>query len=392
MARRQERSPLVRKTAAVIMVGGLVAVVVGAGAQFLGWFADTQSVTLNTPRAGLVMSPDAKVKLRGVQVGRVATIRQADGHAVLDLDIDSDKMSQIPANVTADIKSNTVFGAKAVNLVIPETGPQGHLYAGQVIAADRVVVELNTVFQQLVNVLADLQPDKLNAVMGAVDTALSGQGKQIGASLDQLSGLLAKTNPHLPELNEAIEQAAGATNVYADAMPDLMRTIDNATFLGNTLLDNSANLDALLINATGMANTINGVLSPPKQTLINTLSNLNPVARLLGYQSPGLTCFLTASAQAADLAKPMLGGKNNNLLLYAGLQPGTDPYTYPQSLPIVGADGPPTCDGALSHPTTDVNSGFYVTDNAPVPYQPRTTAKASREKLFQVLFGEPARG
>ena len=33
MARRQERSPLVRKTAAVIMVGGLVAVVVGAGAQ-----------------------------------------------------------------------------------------------------------------------------------------------------------------------------------------------------------------------------------------------------------------------------------------------------------------------------------------------------------------------
>ena len=46
MARRQERSPLVRKTAAVIMVGGLVAVVVGAGAQFLGWFADTQSVTL----------------------------------------------------------------------------------------------------------------------------------------------------------------------------------------------------------------------------------------------------------------------------------------------------------------------------------------------------------
>ncbi|MBR7539416.1 MCE family protein, partial [Mycobacterium tuberculosis] len=89
--------------------------------------------------------------------------------------------------------------------------------------------------------------DKLNAVMGAVDTALSGQGKQIGASLDQLSGLLAKTNPHLNELNEAITQAAGATTVYADAMPDLMRTIDNATFLGNTLLDNSANLDALLI-------------------------------------------------------------------------------------------------------------------------------------------------
>lgn len=84
--------------------------------------------------------------------------------------------------------------------------------------------------------------------------------------------------------------------------------------------------------------------------------------------------------------------KEQHPLLYAGLQPGTDPYTYPQSSPIVGADGPPTCEGALSNPTTDVNTGFYVIDNAPVPYQPRTTPKASREKLFQVLFGEPARG
>ncbi|MDL9945229.1 MCE family protein [Gordonia sp. ABSL11-1] len=392
MARRQERSRAVRRTAAVVMVGSLVVIVAAASGQFLGWFSSTQTVTLEAPRAGLVMSPDAEVRLRGVPVGRVESIEQQNDQAVLTLHIDSDQMSQIPGNVTADIKSNTVFGAKTVNFVVPESGASGQLAPDQVIEADHVVVELNTVYQQLVNVLAEIQPEKLNSVVGAVNTALAGNGERIGSALDQLSGILEQTNPHLPELNQLLRQAATTTDVYADAMPDLMRTVDNATFIGNNLVDNTANLDALLINATGMANTINGVLAPSKSTLISTLTNLDPVSQLLGYNSPGIKCFLTTSAKAADLAKPYFGGRNGNLLLYAGLLPGKEPYRYPQNLPRVGAAGPPTCAGGLSDPTTTQHSKFYVTNNAPVPYQPRTTPKANREKLFQLLFGEPPRG
>ncbi|MEE4025216.1 MCE family protein [Gordonia sp. PKS22-38] len=392
MARRQERSRATRRIAAVIMVGGLVAIISAASGQFLGWFASTETVTLEAPRAGLVMSPDAKVRLRGVPVGRVESIDEGGGQAVLTLSIDSDQMSQIPGNVTADIKSNTVFGAKAVNFVVPESGPSGQLRPDQTITADHVVVELNTVFQQLVYVLAEIQPEKLNSVVGAVNTALAGNGERIGAGLEQLSNLLEETNEYLPELNELIRQTATSTNVYADAMPDLMRSVDNLTYLGNTLVDNSANLDALLINATGMANTINGELAPSKQTLISALSNLDPVSQLLGYQSPGIKCFLTTSAVSADLAKPYFGGKNGNLLLYAGVLPGKEPYRYPENLPRVDAAGPPTCAGGLSDPTTKVHSDFYVADNAPVPYQPRTQPKANRQKLFQLLFGEPERG
>ena len=68
MASRQGRSNWVRKLAAVIMVGGLIAIIAAASGSFLGWFASTERVTLQAPRAGLVMSPDAKVRLRGVQV------------------------------------------------------------------------------------------------------------------------------------------------------------------------------------------------------------------------------------------------------------------------------------------------------------------------------------
>ncbi len=392
MARRQERSKAVRRSAAVIMVAALVAVIAAAAGQFLGWFASTEQVTLVAPRAGLVMTTDAKVRLRGVEVGRVGSITEQDGQAVLTLDIASDQISHIPGNVGADIKSNTIFGAKTVNFVVPTSGPEGTLQPGQTIDGARVEVELNTVFQQLVNVLAELQPEKLNATVGAIDTALEGNGAAIGASLAQLDALLGTTNKYLPALNRLLREAATTTDIYADAMPDLMRTVDNFTYLGDSLVDNAANLDALLIDATGMANTINGILEPSKATLISTLTNLDPVSQLLGYQAPGIKCFLDTAAVGAQLAEPYFGGRNGMLMLYAGLLPGKEPYHYPQSLPRVGAAGPPTCAGGLSDPTTKQHSDFYVTDNAPVPYQPRTTPKVNREKLFQLLFTEPPRG
>ncbi|WP_420041999.1 MCE family protein [Gordonia sp. MP11Mi] len=374
------------------MVGSLVVIVGLAAGQFLGWFQNTKSVTLFAPRAGLVMNPDAKVKLRGVTVGRVADIRDIGDQAELKLNMDAGQLSSIPANVRADIKANTVFGAKAINLVVPADGPRGTLTAGTEIKADHVVVELNTVYQQLVGLLAKTEPDKMNVVLGAVDDALSGRGKQIGNALVQLNEVLGKTNQNLPELNRLFEEAAGMTNVYADVMPDLMRTVDNATVVGNNLVENSSNLDSLLINVTGMARSGNGVLSKSKKDLMSTLSDLNPVTKLLGYQAPGLRCFITAASDAADVAVPFLGGRNGMLLLDAGLTPGQDPYRYPQDLPEVGGDGPPTCQGGLSDITSKEKVPFYVIDNAEQPYQPRTTPKVQSAKLFNLLFGGTPRG
>lgn len=386
------RSDRVRKVAAVILIGSLAAIVALAAGQFLGWFSSTQKVTLVAPRAGLVMNPAAKVKLRGVEVGRVVSVENDGDHARLTLDMASDQLHFVPANVRADIKSNTVFGAKAVNLVIPESGGQGQLRGGDTISAEHVVVELNTVYQQLVNVLAELEPDKLNVTTGAIAGALSGNGERLGVALDQLTDILGKTNKHLPELNSLLTQAAGATNVYADAAPDLMRTVDNATVLGNLLVDNTANLDALLINVTGMANTANGVLTASKKDLMSTLTDLNPVTALLGRQAPGLRCFIVAASNASDVAAPLLGGRNGMLLLDAGLIPGQDPYRWPEDLPLVRGDGPPTCEAGLGDINSPQHVNFYVSDNAPQPYQPRTTPKVQPFKLFNLLFGGPARG
>ncbi|MDT7736710.1 MAG: phospholipid/cholesterol/gamma-HCH transport system substrate-binding protein, partial [Mycobacterium sp.] len=110
----------IRALTGLVTVAVLVAIVAVAVGLFQGSFSETTPVTVLSPRAGLVMNPDAKVKMHGVQVGKVASIEsRPNGQAVLHLAMYPSEMHLIPANVLVDLTSPTVFGAKFVELVPP---------------------------------------------------------------------------------------------------------------------------------------------------------------------------------------------------------------------------------------------------------------------------------
>lgn len=109
----------------------LVGIVFFSVAMFRGGFGRTVPVTVVSARAGLVMNPEAKVKMRGVQVGQVESIEIGrDGGAVLHLAMDPSQLKDIPSNVTVDITSSTVFGAKFVELAAPPNPSKTPLAGG----------------------------------------------------------------------------------------------------------------------------------------------------------------------------------------------------------------------------------------------------------------------
>ena len=120
---------------------------------FTGSLKKFVPVTLTSDRSGLVMETNAKVKLRGVQVGRVASITGGSEPVQLKLEIDRDQIEHIPANVGAQIRATTVFGAKFVDLVYPSDPSPQRLQSGQVLRSSNVATEVNTVFEYLVGVL-----------------------------------------------------------------------------------------------------------------------------------------------------------------------------------------------------------------------------------------------
>ena len=86
----------VRIWTGAVAVAVAIAVIAGAVVMFRGGVAPTASVTVLSPRAGLVMNPEAKVKLHGAQVGKVVAIDALpDGQAAIRLAMDPDYLSLI---------------------------------------------------------------------------------------------------------------------------------------------------------------------------------------------------------------------------------------------------------------------------------------------------------
>lgn len=307
---------------------------------FRGDLTDTVPVTVISQRAGLVMNADAKVKMRGVSVGKVESIEPLpNGRAAIHLAIYPSQLQYIPADVHVNIASSTVFGAKSVELVAPDNPSAQRLRAGQTLTGEHVMVEINTVFQQLVEVLNQIDPAKLNESLGALAQAFSGRGAKLGQSLSDLDSFLANLEPSLPALRHDLTVLPEVSNAYADAAPDLVRTVSNASRISQTLVDEQSNLDALLISAIGLADIGNDVLSANREPLTNVLHLLVPTTDLTSEYHEVFTCALgglIVISHAPPLSEPSIN-------ITASLTWGGERYRYPTNLPKVAATGGPQC-------------------------------------------------
>lgn len=320
----------------------LMAIVVLSVGMFRGSFTKTVPVTVISDRAGLVMNPDARVKLHGAEVGNVESIEpRPDGTAVLHLAIDPARLDLIPDNVGVDITSSTVFGAKFVELVPPNDPSDQSLRAGQVIQGQHVTVEINTIFQQLVSVLDKIEPVKLNETLGALSAGISGRGEKLGQTLVELDELLVKLDPSLSNLSHEIAVAPEVLNAYADVTPDLLATVRNSTQLSDTLVDSQTDLDALLVSTIGLAGIGNDVLSSNRQGITDVLHLLAPTTDLTNQYNHALYCGLAGMLPLAMGPPPPVPG----VLLLDSFVLGRERYRYPQNLPKVAASGGPQCAG-----------------------------------------------
>jgi len=367
--------------ATLVVLGMIIAVAVGL---FRGSFTESVPVTVLSSRAGLVMNVDAKVKMRGVQVGTVDSIEsRSNGQAVLHLAMYPSDMHLIPANVLVDITEPTVFGAKFVDLVPPAEPSAQSLHAGQVLDSQHVTVEINTVFQQLTAVLGTLDPAKLNETLGAIGHALSGRGEKIGQAFSDLDSFLAKFDPSLPALSHDIAVSAPVFNAYADAAPDLVKTVANSARISQTFVDEQHNLDALLVSAIGLADVGNDVLSANRQGLTDVIHLLRPTTDLTNEYNKALWCGF---AGLAELAKnPPLSEPSINII--ASITWGAERYRYPANLPKVAATGGPQCLDLPKRPF-NTNAKLVVTDIGANPVQyGNQQLLLNFDGLKQLLYG-----
>jgi virulence factor Mce-like protein len=356
-----------------------------AASLFRGGFTDSVPVTVMSERAGLVMNPDAKVQVRGVQVGKVASIEALpNGRAALHLAMDPSRLGAIPANALVDIASPTVFGAKAVQFVFPDHPSAESLRPGQVIDAQHVMVEVNTVFEELTSVLSKIEPAKLNQTLSAIASALSGRGQKLGQMLADLDSYLAQLEPSLPALSHDLSVAPDVFRAYGDASPDFVSIADNSARISDTIVDQAPNLDAALVSVIGLSDIGNQVLSANRQPLTDVLHLLVPTTDLTNQYNQALWCSLAAMVDLQH--RPPL--KEPGVVVLAGFLWGQERYRYPMDLPKAGATGGPQCTG-LPHLPFEAVAPYVVADTGTNPWRRTYPGVILNSDLIKrIMFGE----
>jgi phospholipid/cholesterol/gamma-HCH transport system substrate-binding protein len=331
---------------ALLVVTALIGLMVLAIGAFNGSFTRGVPVTLTSDRSGLVMEPYSKVKMRGVPIGRVVTVNGGLNQVSLRLEIDPDQIDYIPANVEARISATSLFGAKFVELIYPTNPSTQRLAKGAVLKSENVTVEANTVFQNLVELLKQIDVSKLNAVLSALADAVNGQGERMGEGISDANEVLLALNPRADTLREDWRALKDVSDVYGAAADDILKTLNAAATTSQTITDKSQQLDSLLLNVIGVSRSGVALLGPTKDNLVATINALQSTTSLLMKYDPALTCTLVGAKKVVDDGYAM-GGNGKSFIMDSGLMFGDDAYRYPDNLPINnakgGAGGKPSC-------------------------------------------------
>lgn len=328
---------------------GLVLVVVAAfaltTALYTRAFADPAELTLETSRAGLVMDPGGKVKLRGVEIGRVGSVEPAGDGVEITLEIDRDELDSIPADVVAEIRATTVFGAKYVELVPPARSGARSIAEGATIRASGVTTEVNTVFDGLDRVLSGIDIASLNSTLSVLAGTLSGRGDDIAAVAAKADSYLTKLEPLLPQLRRDLREVARFARLGVEVSPALLSILRNATVTAGTISGEQVALDRLLVDLSLLGGRAEKLLGDNGDALATLLERARPTAATLRAYSTELPCFLKGLDETRKIMADVIGGTDASLRALVSVRSELSQYTFPNDLPGYPRGRGPDCHG-----------------------------------------------
>nr|WP_221333363.1 MCE family protein [Nocardia transvalensis] len=231
--------------------------------RYTGHFTEKVPVTAMLTSTGDGLPTRADVKFRGMVVGTVDTVQvMAEGERQrADIALKPTVAHTIPANVTARVIPNNIFGVTAIELV--DNGPAAAtLSSGATIAEDTsaATIQLQTTLNVLRNVLDNIQPEKLGRVLATLSAALDPSARAPGSTIERLDNWLTQIHD-IPEIGGLLGNLGNAMTALSRSAPELVGVLSDSVTTARTLTERRDNLVALLTNAGGAVDSVNALFA-----------------------------------------------------------------------------------------------------------------------------------
>jgi phospholipid/cholesterol/gamma-HCH transport system substrate-binding protein len=202
------------------VLSGLIAVLLFSSAVVLGAkFAAgaTQPVyhvsgTFSSAGQGLLSGSD--VKIHGVNIGKVSTIKLVSGRALIRLTID--KAEKIPVDSKAIIRPKTLFGEKFVDIVPGAQEASGpFLTDGDTIKHTLGGFEFERVLSDAYPILKSFKPEELGTILSTLARGGEGTGANVNHSFQNLATIATAQAGNVKETQQFIDDLAALSDTLA---------------------------------------------------------------------------------------------------------------------------------------------------------------------------------
>ncbi|GAA4532376.1 virulence factor Mce family protein [Mycobacterium paraffinicum] len=253
--------------------------------------------------------PTANVTYRGITIGKVTDVEPTERGAEATMSIDS--RYKIPIDATANVHSVSAVGEQYLDL--ESTGNPGKfLSEGQTITKGTVPAEIGPALDTANRGLAVLPKDKIAQLLDETAQSVGGLGPALQRLVDSTQAIVGDFKTDITDVNDIIQNSGPVLDSQVKSSDAIERWARNLNRLGAQSAQEDAHVKSVLRQAAPTADQINDVFNDVRESLPQTLANLEVVFDLLKRYHAGVEQLLVFLPQGASIVQTV-GLANPNM-------------------------------------------------------------------------------
>lgn len=301
----------------VLPVVALVAALVlsGCGPTFSslplpGSGVSGQTVTVKgTFGEALNLSTGAAVRVNGVALGKVTSIKADNFHAVVTMAIQ--KSAKVRQGASARLRYTTPLGELFVDLKNPAGGPLLHDGASLTDTTTAPTVEDALASASLLINGGGLS--QLQTITTEANKALDGNAGNVRDLINRTTDLMTQLNGSRSQIDQTLHGLNAVAITLHQQRQVIHQALTNVTPAAKALRANLGNLTALLTSLQRFAGTANGVVNATHDQVIQLVRQAGPILQELANDRGVLPATLRAIVALSRTADRIIPGDYLNL-------------------------------------------------------------------------------
>ncbi|CPR05036.1 MCE-family protein Mce1F [Mycobacterium bohemicum DSM 44277] len=280
------------------ILSGITAVVLGGYYLRLPAAAGIGQYKLhaNLPASGGLYET-ANVTYRGQTIGKVTDVEPTERGARVTMSI-SDRY-RIPIDASANVHSVSAVGEQYLDLV--STGNPGKYYSeGQTITKGTVPTDIGPALDAANRALAALPKDKIASLLDETAQAVGGLGPALQRLVDATQAIAGDFKTNIGDVNDIIANSGPLIDSQVESSDSIARWSRNLDTLAAQSAENDQHVRSILTQAAPTADQVNAVFGDVRESLPQTLANLEIVLDMLKRYHKGVEQLLVAYPQGAS--------------------------------------------------------------------------------------------